>query len=212
VPDDKYWDADKNEVKGAEFATDIKAMVERDAAAEVRKGSLPKTADEYKAELPADFKAPAGVEFKIDPADPLIATARAQAHAMGATQEDFSKMLGIYAAAKVGEQARVDAARAAEITKLGPTASARVDAVTRWMTSIDSTADKGDAAALAGMMVTARHVEAFERLITRITSQGAAGFSQQHRVSPDASKIPNYAGMSFEQRRAAQDAQRAQRA
>jgi len=175
------------------------------AAEDVRKGSLPANADAYKIELPADFKPPAGVEFKFDMADPILAQARAQAHAMGASQADFSKMLGLFAAAKVGEQARIDTARAAEVAKLGPTASSRVDSVVNFLTGMDTTADKGDARALAGMLVTARHIEAFERLITRIGSQGVAGFSQQHRAAPDTSKIPGYEGMSFEQRRFAQD-------
>jgi hypothetical protein len=88
-------------------------------------------------------------------------------------------------------QAAINTARTAEIAKLGPTAPARVDAVINWLTGMDGSADKGDAKALAGMLVTARHVEAFERIINKVTSQGTASFSQSHRVAPDA-KIPGY--------------------
>ena len=181
------------------------------AAEDVRKGSLPKTADDYKAELPATFKPPAGVEFKIDANAPEIANLRALAHAKGWSQSDYSEALGLYAATKVSEQAQIDAARTREIEKLGPTAPARVDAVTRWLAGIDTSSDKGDAKALAGMLVTARHVEAFERIINRLTSQGAAAFSQSHRVAPDANTIPGYENMTFEQRRQAQDQQRSRR-
>jgi hypothetical protein len=42
--------------------------------------------------------------------------------------------------------------------------------------------------------------------MNKISSQGAASFSQSHRVPPeDSSKIPGYDKMSFEQRRQAQD-------
>jgi hypothetical protein len=193
------WDADKGAIK----IDSVKELAAFKAAEDVRKGALPPTADAYKAELPADFKAPAGVAFKIDANDPLIPLAQAQAHAMGASQEDFSKMLGIYAAAKAGEQAQIESARSAEVSKLGPTAPARVDAVTRWLTSIDGSADKGDAQALAGMLVTARHVEAFERMINRFTSQGAAPFSQQHRDVPDGKlSEEDYGKLSFGEKKA----------
>lgn len=164
-------------------------MSTRIAAEDVRKGSLPQSPDAYKVELPTDFKPPAGVEFKFDAADPILKQAQAWAHGAGLTQEQFQQSLGLYAAAKVGEQAQIDTARAAEVSKLGATASTRVDSVVNWMKSVDGTADKGDAKALASMLVTARHVEAFERLITRITSQGAATFSQSHRDNTPPGKV-----------------------
>lgn len=213
---DSYWDATANALK-VDPAALVADLRERDelkafkAAEDVRRGSLPKDAAGYKVELPADFKAPAGVEFKFDAADPILAQAQALAHANGLSQDGFSKMLGLYAAAKVGEQAQIDAARTAEVAKLGPTASARVDSVVNWLSGMDPTADKGDAKALAGMLVTARHVEAFERIITRLTSQGSASFSQQHRVAPDTDKIPGFENMSFEQKRHAQDQAAARR-
>jgi hypothetical protein len=200
---DTYWDATTNALKvdPAALVADLK---ERDdlkafkAADDVRRGALPQNAEGYRVELPAEFVAPSGIEFKFDMNDPVLASARQQAHAMGATQEDFSKMLGLYAAAKVGEQAQISAARTAEVAKLGPTAPARVDAVTRWLAGVDTSTDKGDARALAGMLVTARHVEAFERIITRFTSQGAAAFSQKHR-DVDTGKVDQaaYDRMSY---------------
>lgn len=186
-------------------------MSTRIAADDVRKNSLPKDADAYKVELPVDFKMPQGVDFKFDSADPILAQARAMAHAKGWSQQDFSEALGLFAAAKVGEQAQIDSARSAEVAKLGPNASTRVDSVVNWLSGMDSSADKGDAKALAGMLVTARQVEAFERIITRLTSQGAASFTQSHRVAPDANKIPGFETMSFEQRRLAQDQIRARK-
>jgi hypothetical protein len=187
---DSYWDAEKNSLKVDPVAL-AKDLKERDelktfkAAEDVKALSRPQTPEAYKVELPADFKPPAGIEFKFDMNDPLIAQARALAHAEGMSQDAFSKQLGLYAAAKVAEETQIATARSAEIAKLGSTASARVDAVTQWLSGVDTSSDKGDAQALAGMLVTARHVEAFERIINKLTSQGSASFSQSHRVAPD---------------------------
>lgn len=212
---DSYWDAEKNSLK-VDPAALVKDLKERDelktfkAAEDVRKGSLPAKADDYKLDLPADFKLPAGVDYKLDAANPALGQVKQFAHKHGLTQAAVTELLGIYAGNEVGTQAAIATARAAEIAKLGTTAPARVDAVTQWLAGMDASADKGDAKALAGMLVTARHVEAFERIITRLTTQGTANFSQSHRVAPDAKEIPGYDKMSFEQRRFAQD-QRAQR-
>jgi hypothetical protein len=213
---DSYWDSATNALKvdPASLASDLK---ERDelktfkAAEDVRKGSLPKTADDYKLELPADFKPPAGVEYKLDTANPALGQFKQIAHKHGLTQDAVNELLGVYAGNEVGTQAAINTARTAEIAKLGTTAPARVDAVVNWFTGMDSSADKGDAKAIAGMLVTARHVEAFERIITKLTSQGTASFSQSHRTAPDANGIPGYEGMSFEQRRHAQDQNAARR-
>jgi hypothetical protein len=88
--------------------------------------------------------------------------------------------------------------RTAEVAKLGATGAARVDAVTRYL----------DASGLGGLksgVITADHVIAWEKHITQLTPQGGAPFSQSHRLSPDTAKIPGYEGMSFEQKRHAQD-------
>jgi hypothetical protein len=213
---DSYWDATTNALKvdPAALAKDLK---ERDelktfkAADDVRRGSLPQKADDYKLELPADFKPPAGVEFKLDTANPALASLKAVAHKHGLTQAAVNELLGVYAGNEVGSQAAIATARAAEIAKLGTTAPARVDAVTNWLSGMDTSPDKGDAKALAGMLVTARHVEAFERIINRLTTQGTANFSQSHRVPADNAAIPGFENMSFEQRRHAQDQHAQQR-
>jgi hypothetical protein len=206
---DTYWDSVTNSLK-VDPAALVNDLKERDdlkafkAADDVRRGSLPPSADAYKIELPADFTPPAGVEFKFDENAPELAQAKALAHAKGWTQADFTDALGIFAAAKVGEQAQVATARAAEIAKLGTTAPARVDAVSNWL-------DAKGYGALKSMLVTAEHVQTFEKMINSTTSQGVATFSQKHRVEPPANEIAGWDKMSFEQRRAAQDnARRAQ--
>ncbi|MDI3563553.1 hypothetical protein [Bradyrhizobium sp. Arg816] len=200
---DSFWDAEKNEVKTGDLVKRFNELSTKDAADAVRKNSLPATADAYKIELPKEFTMPAGVEFKFDEKAPELAQARAMAHAKGWTQQDFSEALGIFAAAKISEQATINAARTAEVGKLGATGPQRVDAVTQWM-------DAQGLGVLKSTMVTAAQVQAWEAHITKLTSQGTASFSQSHRVAPDDNKIPGYETMSFEQRRHAQE-QRARR-
>lgn len=195
---DSYWDAEKNAVKTDDLVKRFNELSTKDAADAVRKNSLPASADAYKVELPKEFVMPSGVEFKFDEKAPELAQARAMAHAKGWTQQDFSEALGIFAAAKIGEEAQINTARAAEVTKLGATGPARVDAVTQWM-------DAQGLGVLKSTMVTAAQVQAWEAHITRLTSQGTAPFSQQHRTAPEQNKIPGYESMSFEQRRHAQE-------
>lgn len=201
---DTFWDAEKNAIKTGDLISRFNELSTKDAADAVRKSTLPQSADAYKIELPKDFTMPQGVEFAFDEKAPELAQARAMAHAKGWTQQDFSEALGVFAAAKISEQATINTARQAEVAKLGATGPARVDAVSRWM-------DGNGLGVLKSTMVTAAQVQAWEAHITKLGSQGAASFSQQHRVAPDDQKIPGYENMSFEQRRHAQDQRAAQR-
>jgi hypothetical protein len=204
---DSYWDATANALK-VDPANLVKDLKERDdlrafkAAEDSRRLTLPQTADAYKVELPQDFKPPEGVTFEWKNDDPLLVQAKALAHQAGMSQADFSKMLSVYAASQVQDQAVIQAARTAEINKLGVNGPARIDSVINWTKGVLGDADS---AALAQMLVTARHVEAFEKIIQKFSSQGGGSFSQQHRTAPDANKIPGFEKMSFEQRRFAQD-------
>jgi hypothetical protein len=58
---------------------------------------------------------------------------------------------------------------------------------------------------MRAMLVTADIISGFEKLINKFQSQGAAAFSQAHRVAPDSNEIAGYDKMTFEQRRYAQD-------
>jgi hypothetical protein len=177
-------------------------MVARAAADEVRRNTLPKSADEYKIELPKDFKPPEGIQFTFDQNDPVLKQARELAHTAGWDQDTFAKALGLYAGSRVTELQQVKQAREAELGKLGPTAPARVDSVVTW-----AKAKLGEelGGAFASMLVTAKHVEMAEKLVTMFASQGSANFSQSHRVPPDGGDITGYEKMTFEQRRQAQD-------
>jgi len=168
------------------------------AAEDVRKGALPQTPDAYKVELPADFKAPPGVDFKLDAANPAFGQLRSVAHKHGLTQDAVNELIGVYASDKLGSDAQIATARTAEIAKLGAAGPQRVDAINRFM-------DASGLGVLKSGVFTAAQVEAWESHITKLTTQGGASFSQQHRTAPDTTAIPGYDKMSFEQRRLAQD-------
>jgi hypothetical protein len=147
--------------------------------AELRKASLPATPGAYEAKLPDNFEMPAGVEFKINESDPLLINARAWAHAKGFDQATFSEMVGIYATAKANETAQLSAAHAAEVAKMGANGTQRVTALETWLRGV-----VGDklAGPMRSMMVTADIVKGMETLQGKFSSQGAAPFSQAHRV------------------------------
>ena len=197
VPE-SFWLKDKNEVDGVNLRKSFDELSAFRAAEDTKRLSRPQKPEDYKSELPTDFKLPAGVDYKLDDADPLIGQYRSLAIEAGLDQATFSKGLGLIAAIRVGEATQIKTARDAEIAKLGPNASARVDAVTTWAKAM-----VGDeaAGALSQMLVTSRHVEAFEGLIKRFTSQGAGSFSQQHRENaPTKLSEDEYAKLSPRQK------------
>lgn len=185
---------------------DIKrAFTERDelrafkAADDSRKLTLPQKPEDFKLELPKDFKAPEGVEIKFDEKDPLLAQARQTALELGVDQTGFSRLLALHAGALAGTEQQFKAAQDAELTKLGAAGPARITAVNTFL-------DAKGYGALKPMMVSAEIVQALEKLMADTRSQGGAGFSQQHRDTQETNgKIPGYDTMSFEQRREAQD-------
>jgi hypothetical protein len=160
--------------------------------------SLPPTPDDYKVELPQDFKTPEGVNFRFKDGDPLLAQARVMAHEMGISQQHFSRLLSLYAGAQVSEQQTINTARAAEIAKLGATATARVDAIGSWLNA------KG-VGPLMSMIANSAHVQMFEKLITDSMRQGGAPFSAGGRIPPEApGKVDDatYDKMSYTEKKA----------
>jgi hypothetical protein len=191
----------KYEVSEAELA----GMMDRQAQEDLRKATAPPTPAAYKLELPADVKLPgdAKVMFGSDP-DSLAAAdaAKAWAHKKGLSQSEFSELLSIQAHSVAAQELRIATYARAEVDKLGANGPQRIDGLSRW---IIGEMGNEKARPIIASMATAAHVEFYEKLLSKQTSQGAASFSQQHRVAPDDKSIPGYEKMSFEQRRFAQD-------
>lgn len=188
VPD-QFWD-DKAGVKGKDLRTQFDQLSQFHAAEQVRRNSLPASPDAYKLELGKDFVMPEGMgEWKFDEADPLLPQARQVMHDIDtgkiSGQEAFSKLLGLYAAAQVGDAQKIKTARDGEVAKLGANGPARVDAVINWARA---TVGDADAKALSSMLVTAGHVTAFENLIKKFAG-ASNGFSPQHREQSNEGKL-----------------------
>lgn len=178
-----HWDATAGKIKDEKaLAAYVNEHVAFKAAEDVKRLSNPASPDAYKVELPKDFKPPEGVEFKFRDNDPLLAQAKTMAHEMGISQENFSRLLGLYAGAQVADQATITNARNAEIAKLGAAGTARVTAVTTFFKAM---LGDQEGAQFSSRMFTARDVEIAEKLITRFSSQGGAPFNGGGRTPPD---------------------------
>jgi len=156
------------------------------AAADSARLSTPQPA-EYRLEFPHDYVLPAGMEWKWNEADPLLVQAREFASSNNMTQDTFSRLLGLHAASRMAEIQDFNAAKAAEVQKLGDNANARVDAVRAWMKSVVPE-HFNDLARVLEMAPTASTVKALEVLAHRWVNQGAGGLKGNYREAPGPAK------------------------
>lgn len=207
VPD-AFWDA-KDGVKGGDLRKQFDDLTAFKAEQDVRRATVPADANGYKLELPADHKLPDGVEgIEWDEKDPLMAQARAFAHAAGIDQAGFSQLLGMYATAKTADLGAFEARKTEALAALGTKSAERVTNVNTWL---DAKFKGPKAAALKAMLVAAPSVEAFEDII-KMTAGGGPGFNGKGREGDGNGTIPGYDKMSYAQRREAQEQLRQQRA
>jgi hypothetical protein len=183
----------------------FKAIMQRQGEIDARELTLPKDPNGYELKLPADFKPPEGVKYEFNKDDPTLARARQLALNRKLDQATFSDFLSCYAAERISEMTKINTARNAEIAKLGTMAPQRIDAVKTWA---HGTLGSELGGAIEQMLVTSKHVEAFESIINKFSRQGGTPFIQGHREGePPKGTIPGFATMSFEQRRVAQMSQ-----
>lgn len=191
---DSIWDAQKNELK----ADAIKDALSLAAAETIRKSTLPQPG-ELKFEPSKEFQPPQGIVFEIDANDPLIPQAQQALHDIMSGkltgQAAMSKLVDLYAAGKVGEQATLKSARDAEHAKLGVNSTARITALNTFL-------EANGVADLKPMMVTASIVQALEKLALK--SAGSSTFSQSHRDNDAPGKLDDaaYDKLSFSEKRA----------
>jgi hypothetical protein len=158
---------------------ELHALLAHKAAADSAKLSTPQP-NEYKLEFPHDYVLPAGVEWKWNEADPLLARAREFASANNMTQDTFSRLLGLHAASRMAEMQEFNTARENQVKLLGDNANARVDAVRAWMKSVVPE-HFNDLARVLEMAPTASTVKALEVLAHRWVNQGGSSFSGAYR-------------------------------
>lgn len=202
------WDAAAGRAND-KFGERVNRLTAFEAEQAVRRNSLPASEADYQVKLPNGFQAPQGVNFEFDMNDPALAQARKIAKARGVDQETFSDMLGVFAASKIGEQQKQAQQREQHLAALGATGPQRIDAVATWLAA-KAGQDGAAVASFIKQWPSAPIVKAMENLIKQFSSQGGADYSGQHRETPDAEagKIPGYDKMNFQQRRAAQMAER----
>lgn len=200
---EKYWDSAKNEFNGASFRKDFDELTAFKAADESRRLTLPQTDDAYKVELPSSFKAPEGVEFKIEADNPLWAQGRAWARKHGLTQEAFSEAIALVAGDRIGTQTSIKQAFDAEVAKLGAAGPQRVDAVTQWISAMGGDKHGAALARVMKMAPVASTIEAFEALMQRFQTQGAGTFTTRGREADQQSRVSDadYEKMTYTERK-----------
>ena len=177
---ESYWDASAGKVKEAEFENHFNELQTRVAAEESRRLTLPAKPEDYKIELPKDFKLPQGVEFKLDISNPLWAQGQAWAQKHGLSQEAFAEAIALVAGDRVGTEAQIVQARSAEIGKLGANGQARITAVETWAKGM---LGQETGARFVSRLFTSADVQMAEALISKFT--GAGTFRQGGREPPE---------------------------
>lgn len=159
-----------------------------------------KSPDDLRVEPSANFKPPAdGIEFRIDPSNPLARAAQQWAYDTGRSQEEFSALVDIYAAQQIAQAQQIKQARDREAAELGSAAPQRIDAVRTWWRAMIG---DDDAKALDTTIFTAAAVKAHEKLMLKFSNQGVGQFNgsgrePQQRGIDDAT----WAKMNWNERR-----------
>jgi hypothetical protein len=159
-------------------AAEARELMQAKADKLMRQTQMPNGPEGYQPVLSPTFRPPEGAEITFDTNDGAYRDLQRVAHRIGLSQTDFSDLLTVYAAKTTAEAVALRTAINREIAALGVNGQQRITALQTWMRSA-----VGDdlARALSQSLVTAEHVEAFERLAARDMSGGAASFSQAHR-------------------------------
>lgn len=155
------------------------------AEQDLLRAQVPAAPSDYKLDLDA-AKLPAGMTVEFDMSNPTTAAsieaAQNWAHANKFSQTQFNDMMTLYASVQANETLAFSQAQAREMQALGANGPQRIDAVARWLNSnFGSVATKPIIATLA----THHHVETFEKIIHKLTSQGSAPFDARHRDVDD---------------------------
>jgi hypothetical protein len=181
APGEKYKFGDV-ELTGEE----ISGLLERRAVEDLRKTQIP-AEGACEAKLPEGSKLPGDFKFEVNAADPAFKDLAAWGAKAALSQDQFSELLQIYAGDRARELDALRTASAKNLAALGAHAQSRLTAVDQWIRGV-----VGDTLGkeMRGMLVTARIIEGFEKIINRHTSQGTASFRQDGREPPPAGKGP----------------------
>lgn len=149
-----------------------------------RRLTLPQKPEDFDFVLSKNFKPPEGIEFKLNPDDPLAAQARAFALKHGMSKEGFSELLDLYAAGQIGNEQGIANAKKAEVDKLGVNGVARKTAVDTFIASVPGVSEDM-AKAFSRFTFTAAQVEVMEKVMAHMRSQGQGRPSNTGREPPE---------------------------
>lgn len=156
------------------------------AAEDSRRLTLPQKPEDLPLELPQGFQAPQGVEIALDPNHHILGAARDFALKHGLTKDAWHDLVGLQAAMMAGDLVQINAAKDAEVQKLGPTASARKTAVDNFLTGFFGE-ELGKH--VSQFTFTAKTVEAWEKVMQRFSSPHGSSFTHAHREPAAPSKV-----------------------
>lgn len=204
---DDFWDAERG-VKVDAVLGKLGELTAAQQAEADRRAALPKSAADYKVELPADFKMPDG--WQIDTADKSWSAFADFAHKRGMSQDDFAQGAKLITEMRLNEAAARVTAASAEFAKLGDNGKVRVTAV---HTFLDSAFSPEQSKAIKASLINSDAVAGWEKMQGLLTSSGITTFNHSGRDGGEKpGQIAGYENMTFEQRMAASEAQSRKRA
>lgn len=187
-----FWNPEKNAPK-TELFSQFDELQKFKAEYDTRSAAVPKDATGYKLELPADFEG--RDQIKLDDKNPLVAVARDFALKAGASQEQFSALVGQFVGQQLAAQKQMQAEYAAEKAKLGPDADKRSQAA---YAALAARVGEDNIGFFTGEKRGAGLVEAIEKLL----GPNGPAYSQNGNAQANAGEIPGYEKMTFQQRMA----------
>lgn len=169
--DARFWDQTTGSVNFPDLTKSFGELTAFKQAADERAAAVPQ---DYKPDLPGDFKLPEGFEFSVDANRAALPKLKEWAKEAGLTQEAFSKLMAI----KAEDDLVLDEAErthfAGEQKKLGENYDARAKAVDSFLKANLST-EHYEALKFDQRMFGALAFEAIETLIGKVTKASVPG-------------------------------------
>jgi hypothetical protein len=162
---------------------------------DIRAALVPQALEDYKLELPRDFKGADG--FSFNDKDPRVSEFRGLAKEWGLTQEQFQQGLALEASRVAFEETAYQEAKGKFVSSLGESGKQRLENINNFVKS-----KFGDVSAdhLMTAIVTKEGVEVIERLIGTHVGSGAGNYGQNGRASGTGVSEEEYSKMSFAQK------------
>jgi hypothetical protein len=183
---EKFWDAEKSAPKENELSEEWGGLTKLKTDSEARRAAVPAKPEDYKIDL-GDVKLPQGVE--IDQKNPQLLELRDQAHKLGWSDSEFSKVVQTYAKEILSQResgvsqvkAQMTAAIEARNTALGENGAERASKLETWIDA--AYPDKEQSNQIKGSIAISPIVfKAMEELQAFRSNQGVHGMTQTGRV------------------------------